>query len=74
MIKLKNKCDKCIHVKVCRNKDNAQIAMEKLKDLTYGNGPNDDYDWDTVMKSRHVDIEFSCPDYMEHPRLNIGYR
>lgn len=74
MIKLKNKCDECIHVKVCRNKDNAQIAMEKLKNTQYGDGPNDDYDWDTMMESRHVNIEFSCSDFMKDPQLNIAYR
>ena len=74
MIKLKTDCAKCVHEKVCRNKNNAVNAMIKLKNMTYGNGPNDDYDWGIMMESKHVDIEFSCPDYMENPKFSIGYR
>lgn len=63
MIKLKTECEKCLHEKICRNKGNARLAMEKLKNTQYGDGPNDDYDWDIIMESKHVNIEFSCPDY-----------
>ena len=65
MIKLATDCDKCIHKKMCRNKDNAKYAMERLKNMQYGKGPNDDYDWDTMMKARHVGITFSCPDFVK---------
>lgn len=64
MIKLTTDCANCIHSKVCRNKNNAKSAMEKLKDLRFGSGSNDDYDWDTMMQVSNVNIEFSCPDYM----------
>lgn len=63
MIKLSTDCKECIHEKVCKNKNNAKYAMEKLKGTTYGKGPNDDYDWDYMMKAKHVDISFSCPDF-----------
>ena len=63
MIKLKTDCKDCIHEKVCKNKDNAKHAMEKLNNTRYGNGPNDDYDWDIMMDTQHVNIEFSCPDF-----------
>ena len=63
MIKLNTDCEKCIHKKVCRNKDNAKNAMERLKNMQYGEGPNDDYDWDNMMDSKRVNIAFSCPDY-----------
>ena len=74
MIKLKTDCAKCLHEKVCKHKNNAVNAMIKLKNMTYGNGPNDDYDWGIMMESKHVDIEFSCPDYMENPRFSIVHR
>lgn len=63
MIKLKTDCKDCMHEKVCKNKNNAKYDMEKLKKSQYGRGPNDDYDWGFMMDARHVDIEFSCPDF-----------
>lgn len=63
MIKLATDCKNCIHEKVCKNKNNALHAAEKLKKTTYGEGPNDDYDWDYIMEAEHVDITFSCPDF-----------
>lgn len=74
MITLKTDCTKCIHEKVCRHKHNPRNEMNKLKVMRYGNGPNDDYDWDTMMKSRNVNVEFSCPDYKCDEKFNIGYR
>ena len=65
MIKLATNCEKCIHKKVCNCKDNAKYAMERLKKMQYGKGPNNDYDWETMMKADNVDITFSCPDYIE---------
>ena len=50
---------------MCKHKDNAKHAMEKLKNTQYGKGPNDDYDWDIMMKNQHVNINFSCPDWMK---------
>ena len=67
MIRLRNDCKDCVHAEMCRWKDNARIAMEKLKNMQYGKGPNDDYDWDTIMQSQHVNIEFSCPDFKCDP-------
>ena len=73
MIKLITDCKKCMHAAVCKNKDNAAHAMEKLKNMTYGDGPNDDYDWNTMMEHYHVDISFSCPDFRpEVPTPRIG--
>ena len=66
MIKLTTDCNKCVHKKMCRYTRNAELAMKKLKNMTYGTGPNDDYDWDTMMNVEHVDIIFSCPDYEQH--------
>ena len=71
MIKLKTDCVNCMHEKICRYKHNPRNAMNKLKNMTYGNGPNDDYDWDTMMQSQHVIIEFSCPDYKLDQGINI---
>ena len=65
MIKLVTDCKDCIHAKVCRNKDNAKYAMERLKKMQYGTGPNDDYDWDIMMEHEHVTISFSCPDFIK---------
>lgn len=63
MIKLKTNCDDCTHKKVCKNINNAEHNMNKLKKTQYGSGPNDDYDWDTMMETDNVIIEFSCPDF-----------
>lgn len=37
--------------------------MNKLKNMNYGTGPNDDYDWETISDSRHVNVTFACSDY-----------
>lgn len=63
MIKLATKCEECLHEKVCKNKNNAKYAMNKLTSAIYGTGPNDDYDWKTMMEHMHVNITFSCPDF-----------
>lgn len=63
MIKLETDCNDCIYSKMCKNKDNAKNDMEKLKRTNYGKGPNDDYGWDLMMRSRNVVITFSCPDF-----------
>lgn len=63
MIKLATECGTCLHKDVCRYINNAKGDMLKLKNINYGTGPNDDYTWDTISGSHHVDITFSCPDY-----------
>ena len=68
IITLKTDCKDCVHAKICRNKDNAKHAMNKLMDTIYRDGPNDDYSWDIIMQHKNVNIEFSCPDFMK----NIG--
>ena len=73
MLKLRTDSDKCIHSKVCRNKNNPKNAMKKLANTTYGNGPNDDYGWDVMMKSQNVDCSFSCPDYQERKSTPKGF-
>lgn len=60
MIKLTTDCKDCIMNKTCKYHNNAKYAMEKLKDMKYGHGPNDDYSWDTMMEVEHVNITFSC--------------
>ena len=72
MIKLKTDCKDCIHAKVCKNKDNAKNAMKKLNDTRYGDGPNDDYNWDIMMDFKHVDIEFSCPEFTSGVNIRRG--
>ena len=63
MFTLLTDCNKCIHEKICKYKDNAKNAMNRLKEMQYGEGPNDDYDWDTIMQTQHVTISFSCPNF-----------
>lgn len=69
MIKLKTDCKDCIHEKVCKNKNNAKYDMQRLNSSIYGKGPNDDYNWEYMMNARHVDIEFSCPDFSSNPAV-----
>ena len=66
MIELITDCKDCVHNKVCRNRDNAKIATNKLKNMTYGDGPNDDYDWDIMMDHMKVHIRFYCDDFMRN--------
>lgn len=63
MIKLTTECEKCIHKNVCKNKDNAEHAAQKLIRMTYGPGPNEDYDWVTMTDRLRIDVVFSCPDF-----------
>lgn len=65
MISLKTNCEECTHKNVCRNKNNAKNDMDRLASMTYGTGSNDDYSWAIMMESRHVDIIFSCHDFMK---------
>ena len=69
MIKLKTNCDECNHNVVCKHIDTAKNNMEKLKKTQYGSGPNDDYDWDTMMEQYDVNIEFSCKNYQMRSRF-----
>lgn len=62
-IKLTTDCNNCIHKDMCKYKNNALHAMDKLKTTIYGDGPNDDYYWDIMMQHEHVNITFSCPDF-----------
>ncbi len=73
MLELRTDCSKCLHGKVCKNKDNAKFAMKKLKDTNYGSGSNGDYRWDAMSDHLNVKVEFSCPDYEER-RPSIGIR
>ena len=61
MIVLETDCDMCRHVEVCKYKNNAKNAMEKLKKLNYGNG----YSWDMNMNTDNVAIKFSCPKFAQ---------
>lgn len=81
MISLRTDCDKCTHVKVCKNRNNAKAAVEKLKNTNYGSGPNDDdvielrtrLCWDAMSRHMNIEIDISCPDYEER-RPTIGIR
>ena len=42
MLKLLTDCNECIHKRTCKYYDHPKQAMEKLKNTTYGDGPNDD--------------------------------
>ena len=63
MIKVTTDCEKCIHNKMCRYRNNVKHDAEKLKNTRYGNGPNDDYGWDIMSDHNHVTITFSCKDF-----------
>ena len=67
MIVLATDCNKCAHKTVCRYENNALNDMNKLKNMTYGKGPNDDYSWDIMSKNRNVQITFECPMFTEKP-------
>ena len=68
MINLKTNCDNCIHAEVCKRKDKPKYICEKLGDLTFGKGPNDVYDWDTMMEQYKVNVDISCPDFISNYR------
>lgn len=62
-VNLKTKCEDCVHNHVCRNHNQAKYFADKLKETNYGDGPNDDYDYDIMSKHYHVDIDISCKDF-----------
>lgn len=65
MIKLKMDCNDCIHNNVCQYKHNARFAMNKFKKSTFASGiSNETCTWEEKMNIDHVDIEFSCPDFV----------
>ena len=63
MIKLMTSCNDCIYSKMCKYKGNVESDFNKLKNTTYGSGPNGDYDWGTMSEHRNVEIQFACPYY-----------
>lgn len=73
MLKLLTDCDDCMFNRVCKYHNRPKQAMEKLKNTTYGEGPNDDYGWDVMMKQEHVDVSFSCPDYEKQKPIPKGF-
>lgn len=60
---VKTHCKDCIHKSVCSYKNNAENDADKLKKMTYGPGPNNDYDWDIMSDFRKVKITFECPNF-----------
>jgi hypothetical protein len=75
MIKLKTSCDDCYHKKVCRNKGNAEKAIERLFNSNYSEDPHKFRPWSLAMEDDNVDIVFSCPDFrMGHIYIDNGYR
>ena len=69
MIKLETKCEDCIMNGTCKYKNNALYAMNKLKSMDYGIGPNDDYDWDIMMEHLAVDVTFSCRHFISSAKV-----
>ena len=71
MIKLETKCEDCIMNATCKYKDHALHNMNRLKDTTYGDGPNDndDLSWDTMMELQHVTITFSCRHFISSAKV-----
>ena len=65
MMELKTNCKDCLHNKMCRFKGNAESDFEKLAGTTYGDGVNDDYSWEIMLSSRHVNVTFSCADFLK---------
>ena len=64
MIKLKTDCDNCIHVKVCKNKNNARIFMERLSDLAMGCiQHNDNISVKAAADYYNASIDIYCPDF-----------
>ena len=77
MLKLLTDCDKCMYKRVCKYYGHPKQAMEKLKNTTYGDGPNDDYGWDTMMEHEHVDIRFPARiirSKNRHPKALLNLR
>lgn len=62
-VNLKTNCKNCVHEKVCKNHGKAELFNERICDLTYGSGPNDDYDWKTMSDCYRVQIDISCMDF-----------
>ena len=60
-INLKTNCKDCVHKKVCKNHGMAESfnerICERICDLIYGSGTNDDYDY------YHMEIDISCIDF-----------
>ena len=73
MLKLLTDCDDCMFNRVCKYHNRPKQAMEKLKNTTYGDGPNDDHGWVVMMKQEHVDVSFSCPDYEKQKPIPKGF-
>lgn len=63
MIIATTECKTCIHRGICMHEGNVDMVLEKLKNMTYGEGPNDDYSWYIMMQEKNVSIHLSCPDY-----------
>lgn len=66
MIKLVTDCSDCVHANVCHYKDNAKFAMDKLeKEIFTSKTSVNVSTWEVEMERYHVDIEFSCPDFLK---------
>ena len=75
-VNLKTDCEKCTHKKVCKNHSAALTFANKLKEINYGLGPNDDYSYDTMSDHYHVNIDISCKDFEQVkpvPRTPINW-
>lgn len=68
-IKLTTDCKDCVHNAVCKYKDNALNAMERLKNKTF----DVPYTWEDSMNDLHVDITFSCQSFSKNVAVRNGF-
>ena len=73
MVKLMTSCNGCLYKKNCKYKDNAKMLSDRLNNTQFGDGPNDDYNWDIMSEHYHVDIEIRCPDYRKEVPIPRGH-
>lgn len=62
-VTLQTSCKYCIHEKVCQNKGIPETIKERLSNANYGQGPNDDYDMNTMSDHYGIDIHIQCKNY-----------
>lgn len=68
MIKLATPCNEYIHSNVCKNKNQAETAAKRLKDVTFDESRYDGYGWETMSSTLRFDISFECRDFISAER------
>lgn len=64
MIKLVTPCNECIHSNICKNKNQAETAAERLKKMTFDKSRYDCYNWEDISSTLRFDISFECRDFL----------